>query len=121
MNLYDVVLLTDSRYVDPSMPDQYVRNILQEDQFVREALQKRGVSVTRKDWADPTFDWSSTSSVLFRSTWDYFDRFTEFRAWLKTISPLTKLINNHSLIEWNVDKHYLSDLKNAGIRVIPTR
>ncbi len=56
MGLFDVVLLTDSRYVDPVSPGKYVQNILDEDQIVRESLEGKGLKVNRKDWADPEFD-----------------------------------------------------------------
>ena len=32
----------------------------------------------------------------------------------------TRLINSYELIKWNIDKHYLRDLKNNGIQVVPT-
>lgn len=121
MSLYDIVILTDSRYVSPSSPGQYVQNILTEDQMVFDALERKGLSVSRKDWADPEMDWSGTSSVLFRTTWDYFDRFGEFKNWLLDTSSKTKLINSASLIQWNMDKHYLNELTKAGVRVVPTR
>lgn len=121
MNTFDVVILTDSRYLNPPSPGDYVLNILKEDRIVFDALTEQGLSVSRKDWADPDFDWSSTRSVLFRTTWDYFDRFEEFQTWLNRISKQTALINSFDLIKWNLDKHYLNTLLKAGVAVIPTR
>jgi hypothetical protein len=118
---FDVVILTDSRYVTPSAPGGYVQNILTEDHIVKEALQDIGLIVHRKDWADPDFDWSSTKAVLFRTTWDYFVRFEEFKSWMANTSSKTHFINSEKLIRWNMDKHYLDDLSRAGISVIPTR
>jgi glutathione synthase/RimK-type ligase-like ATP-grasp enzyme len=63
------------------------------------------------------FDWSSTKSVLFRTTWDYFDRFEEFSEWLETVSKQTTLLNSEALIRWNIDKHYLLDLQKKGIHI----
>lgn len=65
----------------------------------------------RKDWADPDFDWTSTKCAIFRTTWDYFDRFEEFQQWLDRVETQTKLINPISTIRWNMDKHYLLDLE----------
>jgi glutathione synthase/RimK-type ligase-like ATP-grasp enzyme len=121
MAVYDVVILTDSRYLNPSVPGGYVQNVLDEDRIVKEALEAKGLTVDRKDWADPEFDWSSTASVLFRTTWDYFDRFEEFSTWLTETSKKTLFINSSQTISWNVDKHYLDDLGKKGVRVIPTR
>ncbi|MDR9415998.1 MAG: hypothetical protein RI564_06930 [Gracilimonas sp.] len=121
MQNLDVVILTDARYVEPSHPGEYVRNILFEDHIVQKALEESGLQVQRKDWADPEFDWSTTRSVIFRSTWDYFDRFEEFKSWLNFVAQKTHLINSHELVKWNIDKHYLADLVRNNIAVVPTR
>lgn len=118
---FDVVILTDSRYVDPHAPGSYVQNILTEDRLVKEALQDIGLNIDRKDWADPDFDWSSTKAVLFRTTWDYFNRFDEFKSWMTNTSAKTLFINSEKLIRWNMDKHYLDDLSKSGVSVVPTR
>lgn len=121
MKQYDVTLLTESRYVDPASPDDYVQNILLEDRILRAALEKHQVRVARIDWADKTFDWSSTRIALFRTTWDYFYRFDEFSRWLNVVSSQTRLVNPIELIRWNIDKHYLSDLRRKGIAIPATR
>lgn len=118
-SLYDIVVLTDDRYVNPDQPDWYVENILKEDGLVLEALEKRGFRVSRKSWSDPSFDWSKTRSVIFRTTWDYFDRYGEWKSWLEATSRKTQMINPYQLIQWNMDKHYLADLSEQGVN-IPT-
>jgi glutathione synthase/RimK-type ligase-like ATP-grasp enzyme len=120
MKKYDVVLLTESRYDTPKQVDWYIQNILTEDDLVRDALENKGLEVTRKDWSDPYFDWSSTRMALFRTTWDYFHKFQHFYNWLDRISKKTFLCNPESLVRWNLDKHYLKDLENKGINVTPT-
>jgi len=62
----------------------------------------------------------AADSLVFRSTWDYFDRFPEFSKWLEQVSGQTRLINPYSIIQWNIDKHYLQDLSNKGINIPPT-
>jgi len=115
---YDVVVLTDHRYVDPKTKTPYIENVLQEDRLVVSALTKLGLKATRKSWDDPSFDWSTTKYALFRTTWDYFDRYPEFSRWLETTAEKTMFINSKELIYWNIDKHYLKDLSKAGI-IIP--
>jgi glutathione synthase/RimK-type ligase-like ATP-grasp enzyme len=117
---YDAVLLTDSRYVSPEHVDWYIQNIFDEDRLVREAFEKRGLKVGRTNWDNPDFDWSETRFVVFRSTWDYFDRFSEFTKWLGKVNRLTQLINPYNIIRWNMDKHYLRDLAREGINIPPT-
>ncbi|WP_108247031.1 ATP-grasp domain-containing protein [Muricauda brasiliensis] len=114
---YDVVVLTDHRYVSPKKSTPYVENVLLEDQLVVDALNNKGLKVTRKAWDDPNFDWSTTKYALFRTTWDYFDRFEEFSLWLEKASNQTQFINSKKLIYWNIDKHYLQDLSNIGVNV----
>lgn len=115
----DVVVLTESRYVDiqPGPDDWYANNVLTEDRLVVTALEKQGLKVARLDWADSEFDWSQTQAILFRTTWDYFDRFAEFQRWLEKVQALTRLINPADLIAWNIDKHYLRDLQQLGVNV----
>jgi len=117
---FDVVLLTESRYDQPTKVDWYIENILTEDGMVKDALEKNGLRVARVDWANPNFDWSSTEVALFRTTWDYFNRFEEFSNWLNEASTKTKLINPAEQIRWNIDKHYLRDLEKKGINITPT-
>ncbi|UII75742.1 hypothetical protein LV716_15990 [Flagellimonas sp. HMM57] len=118
--MYDIVILTDRRYIDPKEKNEYTDNILLEDRLVAEAFENIGLKVIRKSWDDPKFDWTSTKYALFRTTWDYFDRFEAFSKWLDTVSTQTRLINCKKLIDWNIDKHYLKDLAAAGITIPKT-
>ena len=118
--MVDVTLLTDARYVNPVNPDWYKQNILEDDRLVREALEQKGLTVARTHWDNPDYDWTKTKLAVFRSTWDYFDRYAEFSEWLDRVNKQTQLINPLSLIRWNIDKHYLRDLEQQGIRIPPT-
>lgn len=117
---FDIVLLTESRYVNPANPDWYARQILEDDALLTAELEKLGLRVTRKDWANPDFDWGSTGIAVFRTTWDYFNRFAEFEDWLEMVEQKTKLVNPPELIRWNWDKHYLRDLNQSGIHIPET-
>ncbi|GIV37474.1 MAG: hypothetical protein KatS3mg032_1853 [Cyclobacteriaceae bacterium] len=116
----DITLLTDSRYVNPSNPDWYVQNILEEDRLLRQALEQHGLKINRINWDDPSYNWKATRFALFRTTWDYFNRFPEFSEWLQKVRKQTHLINPCELILWNLDKHYLHDLRRLGIAIPPT-
>lgn len=117
---FDVVVLTDPRYINPKKESAYIENVLLEDRLVLEALQRLGLNAIRKSWDDPDFDWSSTKYALFRTTWDYFDRYQEFSKWLESASKQTKFINSKNLIYWNIDKHYLKNLSNKGVNIPKT-
>lgn len=118
---WDVVILTEDRYLDPDLHDWYQAQIRNEDGLVSRALTERGLRVGRASWSDPDFPWRHTRSAVFRSTWDYFDRFDRFAPWLEAAAQQTRLFNPAELIRWNLDKHYLLDLSSAGIRIVPTR
>jgi hypothetical protein len=120
MKTYDVVILTDSRYTNPTVITAYIQNILDEDGIVKKALEQLGLRVLRLSWDDPNFDWSTTKSILFRTTWDYFDRFDEFSQWLNRVSQQTQLLNSEAIIRWNLDKHYLIDLAKKGVNICQT-
>ena len=114
---YDVIILTEHKYVNPKHIDTYTKNVLYEDQLVQNALNNLGLKTLRLAWDDTTFDWSTTKYVLFRSTWDYFDRFPVFSKWLNTVSNQTTLLNSEKIIRWNIDKHYLQDLQQNGVHI----
>lgn len=117
---FDITLVTDSRYVNPDKVNWYIQNILNDDKLVQQAFEKRGLTVTRTNWDNPEFDWTKTRCAIFRTTWDYFDRFAEFSNWLNVVSTQTQLINPIETIRWNIDKHYLQDLADKGVKIPPT-
>jgi glutathione synthase/RimK-type ligase-like ATP-grasp enzyme len=117
MYTYDCVILTDQRYLNDSKTNAYKHNVYIEDRLVYHALEELGLKTLRLAWDDMFFDWSTTKSVLFRTTWDYFDRYDEFSKWLETVSKQTMLLNSEAIIKWNIDKHYLLDLQHKGIHI----
>ena len=117
MKKYDVVVLTDSRYVNPLKTNNYISNVLREDEWVINALKEKNLSVVKKDWNDSIFDWGTTRSILFRSTWDYFNKFELFKKWFNKTKNKCLMINSTETIEWNIDKHYLLDLQEHQIPI----
>ena len=53
--MYDVVILTDHRFVNPKKTDWYIKQVILEDQILETALEKKGLRVTKKDWAELWF------------------------------------------------------------------
>ena len=58
--------------------------------------------------------------VVVRSPWDYVERVGEYRRWLRSMDRLGTLRNPATVVEWNLDKRYLTELGSAGVAVIPT-
>lgn len=117
MKAYDVIILTAKKYINPKELNVYSKNILLEDEYVKTSLEKVGLKVKRLSWDDDSFNWSSTKYILFRTTWDYFDRYKEFSKWLNKVSKETTLLNSETIIRWNIDKHYLLDLQKKGVHI----
>ncbi|TVR35839.1 MAG: hypothetical protein EA390_01195 [Balneolaceae bacterium] len=117
-----VALLTDHRFTASEAPQGhwYLANMLKDDALLQKALAARGIDSVRLDWADKTIDWRMFDCAVFRTTWDYFERFEEFTAWLTQAEKQTRIINDPSLVWWNMDKHYLRDLQQKGIPVVPS-
>ncbi len=116
----DIALLTSHRYLASQARegDWYLDNILHDDRLLQLALQQLGLSSQRVDWADPSEDWSRFRCAVFRTTWDYFDRFAEFNAWFDRVQSQTQLFNAPPIIRWNMDKHYLADLDAKGVSIV---
>jgi glutathione synthase/RimK-type ligase-like ATP-grasp enzyme len=118
---FDVTILTEPRYLNPEPNTSYLRNVLLEDQLVKEALERKGLKVERKSWDDQNFNWEESQFCLFRTTWDYFERFDEFKPWLDSTSLKTHFLNSKEIVYWNMDKHYLGDLEKKGVNIAPTQ
>ena len=121
MESYDIIILTDARYEKPDEANWYVAQLLGEERLLLAGLEARGLRTARVAWSNPDFDWSRTRAAVFRSTWDYFERFAEFSAWMDRVERGTRLFNAPELVRWNVDKHYLRNLAGRGVNVPVTR
>ncbi len=118
--MFDIVILTERRYVNPPEITPYIKNVLAEDRMLMDALEAKGLRVLKLSWDDENFDWNQTKYALFRTTWDYFNRFSEFKPWFDQTKTKTIFINPAELIEWNLDKHYLQDCAKGGVHIPPT-
>ena len=127
MSQVDVALLTEDRYErmetgegsNGGMPEWYVRQILDEDVLLREALEQRGLSVERLSWSRTGVDWGRFRCAVLRTPWDYTVRQQEFDIWLQHVSGLTQLLNPLEVVRWNIDKRYLSELPQRGVHAVP--
>ena len=117
---YDIVILTDSRYENPTESDWYIDQVLLEDDLVKIALEQKGLTVIKKAWDAPDFDWSNCNYAIFRTTWDYFERYDEFFLWFTKTQKRLKFINSPEVIYWNLDKHYLKDIQKEQVNIPPT-
>jgi glutathione synthase/RimK-type ligase-like ATP-grasp enzyme len=89
-----------------------------DDEALLDRLVEGGAEAVLVPWDDPAFEWEACDLVVARSPWDYASRLDEFLAWVERVGP--RLENPARLIRWNADKHYLADLRAAGIPVVDT-
>ena len=84
-------------------------------------LQNKGLDIQEEIWDDPLVDWSVYDVALLRMPWDYTQKFSEFKSWLDKIEALgVKLLNDYATVRWNLDKHYLKEISDAGRNLIPS-
>jgi hypothetical protein len=91
------------------------------DCLLAAALEKADATVVAVPWeaVDPA---SVAGSVCLRSTWDYHQRWDEFRRWLAGFDGRQGgLWNPLGTVVWNADKRYLRELEAAGIALPRTR
>jgi glutathione synthase/RimK-type ligase-like ATP-grasp enzyme len=108
--MFDVTLVTCRAH--PRLPD--------DDQFLLASLEGRGIRHRVAVWDDPDVDWSESSVTLLRAAWDSHLNPPSFTAWLNKLGNQSHLLNTTPLVQWNFDKHYLVELREKGMNVVPT-
>lgn len=96
-----------------------------DDQIAVNALRRQGVEVSAVIWGSPVAIIKNQYDVLvMRSAWDYMDdqkKRDGFVAWLEELGLAgVKVFNPIKAMLWNLDKHYLMDMKDVGIPVVTT-
>lgn len=91
-----------------------------EDDQLIEYLQSKGLTLEKAIWNDSNVNWGKYDFVLLKSPWDYFNLIDDFYTWLNALeAKQIKLFNPISTVKWNADKHYLQDIKEAGLKIAP--
>ncbi|AZA81483.1 hypothetical protein C1637_02610 [Chryseobacterium lactis] len=92
-----------------------------EDTDLIDFLTGKGLDVVSTIWNDDMVNWSSFDVVVIKSPWDYHNHLNEFLNWLTGLEKLdVKVLNPVEIIKWNSDKHYLKDIAQKGLPVIPS-
>ncbi|MCE9540767.1 MAG: hypothetical protein K8R85_16335, partial [Bacteroidetes bacterium] len=101
------------KYVTPSVQD--------EDVLLLEFLKRKGLDIHREVWTNEEVNWLDYDLVLIKAPWDYHEHITAFYNWLDMLNNSSiPLLNPYEIIKWNSDKHYLKEISDSGLNIIPT-
>ncbi|SEG13223.1 ATP-grasp domain-containing protein [Flavobacterium urumqiense] len=91
------------------------------DQLLIPELAKHNIVAKPVIWSDQTINWSDFDYLIFRNTWDYFEKEIEFNLWLDQIEKLgIKTLNTIGIIKQNKHKFYLREMEKQEISILPT-
>lgn len=85
---------------------------------LRSAMETLGLDVSVVSWRDSAVDWADFDLAVMRSPWDYAERLPEFLEWLDHASARARILNTPEIIRWNLDKRYLRQLEERGVRIV---
>lgn len=95
--------------------------IEEENDVLLDYLQQKGLDIRKVIWDDPRINWQQYSLIVLKAPWDYFDKFRQFREWLLKLEQMrVRVLNPVPVVRWNSDKHYLHDIEEAGLTIIPS-
>ncbi len=103
---------------DPATPSHHGRWPAVLDGY-REALKGLDVEISAQAWSEPV---SKTYDLICPLVaWGYHNAPDRFRAALMACKDAgQRVFNPADIVSWNVDKRYLRDLAEGGVRIIPT-
>ncbi|MDI7776184.1 hypothetical protein [Asticcacaulis sp. EMRT-3] len=85
----------------------------------REALAGLDLEIHDQPWSDPVAE--GYDLILPLVVWGYHNAPDQFRAVMAGFEARhLRVFNPPEIVSWNVDKHYLHDLAQAGVRIVPT-
>lgn len=92
-----------------------------QDQPLLTELAKHNMIVTPVIWDNPNINWNDFDYLIFRNTWDYFEKEIQFNNWLDQIEKLgIKTLNSVAIIKQNKHKFYLREMERRGVIILPT-
>src|SRR6476660_7571469 len=87
-------------------------NLLPTDQALIPELEKFGITAKAVVWDNVETDWSSFDYLVFRNTWDYFEKEVAFNNWLEQLAANgIRTLNTIDVVRQNKHKFYLRDLE----------
>lgn len=97
-----------------------LKNFYTYDKLLFEPLKTLGWIAEEISWRNEKVNWSDFEAVIVRSTWDYQNDLEKFKIVLEKINSVSHLENDLELMKWNMNKNYLFDLEQKGVRIVET-
>ncbi|MFP4527286.1 MAG: RimK family alpha-L-glutamate ligase [Candidatus Kapaibacterium sp.] len=98
-----------------------MRGLLDYDRANMLALRESGVDAEAVVWDDPAADFTKYDALLFRTTWDYYQKYDKFTEFLDKIESMgIPTLNPLHIIRGNMHKYYLRKMADEGVPLIPT-
>lgn len=97
-----------------------LKNFYTYDKLLFEPLKTLGWIAEEISWRNEKVNWSDFEAVIVRSTWDYQNDLEKFKIVLEKINSVSHLENDLELMRWNMNKNYLFDLEQKGVRIVET-
>jgi glutathione synthase/RimK-type ligase-like ATP-grasp enzyme len=121
LNQYNSLNLTNLKMKIALLTCVRLPELTPADQLLIPELAKHNIQAQAVIWDDSTIIWTDFDYLIFRNTWDYYEKESPFNLWLTTIQKLgIKTLNSLDIIEQNKHKFYLKALEKQGIPIIPT-
>ena len=98
----------------------YLENFFTYDKLLIEPMRKIGWNAEEISWRNENVNWNDYDSVIVRSTWDYQNDSEKFISVLEKINGVSHLENELELMKWNMNKNYLFDLEQKGVKIVDT-
>lgn len=95
--------------------------LLESDQKLIPLFKQHNITAKAVIWDDASIDWSTFDYLLFRNTWDYYQKENAFNDWLQKLESLgIKTLNPIPIIQQNKHKFYLQEFESRGVLILPT-
>jgi O-ureido-D-serine cyclo-ligase len=88
--------------------------------LLRNELEAVRITPSLRRWTEAGVPWGTFDLIVANGAWDNIHRPDHFLDWVDRVAAVTHIVNAPALLRWNIDKHYLAVLSDAGVPTVPT-
>jgi hypothetical protein len=95
--------------------------LIEGERALLECFKGYNINAIEVPWNKSNIDWNDFDVVVLRQCWNYHKNLSEFTEWINKLKKdRVNLWNQQDTILWNLNKKYLFDLEQRGVRIIPS-